>query len=155
MNTNRELIFLLFSPRPKDSSSIGLNQISILGTTIFRNKYSKLNTGLNINEINTGEDPLAKTSIGWIRILSRCFSVATFNSDSDISKSVISSAINYPGFLESCCCLMNIMPSLGSSNIAMQNLETVLLKLGEYSKDIFLSLIKILLYDTVPQSNLF
>lgn len=97
------------------------------------------------------DDSFAKTSVGWIRILARCFNVAAMMSESKITRDVIGVSSEYPGFLEACCSLMNIMPMIPNS--AHQNLETVLLKLGAYSRELCLSLIRILLWGTTPQSK--
>lgn len=128
--------------RPKDSTNIGLTQISVLGTTVF-SKNSP-------NELPFDEESTAKTSLGWLRILHRCFSVATFNPNNEqLRKSVIDSAAEYPGFLEACCSLLNVVG--GTQSVALQNTETVLLKLGLHSKELGLKLINNLLMNTVPQ----
>lgn len=57
-----------------------------------------------------------------------------------------------PGFLEACCCLLNVIPFNATS--AMQNLETVVLKLGLHDKELGLKLIDNLLKSTLPQSKL-
>lgn len=62
---------------------------------------------------------------------------------------VVSSAAEVNGFLEACCSLLNIAPSM--TNFLLQNLETVLLRLGLQSRDLSLKLIDILLKESVPQ----
>ncbi|XP_059612083.1 baculoviral IAP repeat-containing protein 6 [Phlebotomus argentipes] len=131
--------------RPRDSSNIGLTQISIYGTTTF----SDINKSAMLGDQLMDEENLAKSSLGWLRVLARCFSVATFKTEDNISNAVISAAANFPDFLEACCSLLNVAPQ--TSTIALQNLETVLLKLGLYNKDLGLRLINILLKNTVPQ----
>lgn len=159
-------IDLYFNYRPKDSPSIGLTQINILGNTIFG---SGINSGgvntINVNstsnsaicssnlvplnsELGNDDDMLAKTSVGWIRILSRCF-VAEQNSK--LSSEIIDITTAYPGFLEACCSLMNTMPMIPSK--AIQNLETVLVKLGNYNCQLCLTLIRTLLWSATPQSK--
>lgn len=97
------------------------------------------------------DDSFAKTSVGWVRILSRCYSAASMvPSDSKLAADVIGASATYPGFLDACCSLMNIMPMI--PNAAVQNLECVLLKLGAYSRELCLSLIRTLLWGTSPQS---
>ncbi|XP_055907013.1 baculoviral IAP repeat-containing protein 6 isoform X1 [Eupeodes corollae] len=132
--------------RPKDSSNIGLTQIAILGNTIFSTGSNAFGYG---PDSGVDDDSLAKTSVGWIRILARCYTVAAIMSENKLSKDVVGASSEYPGFLESCCSLMNIMPLIPNS--ALQNLETVLLKLGSYSRDLCLALIRILLWGTTPQ----
>lgn len=150
--------------RPKDSSSIGLTQIAVLGNTIFGSTTtgSAMSSGsagtinpTNFNfESSVDDDTFAKTSVGWVRILSRCFTAASLTPpDSKLAADVIGASAAYPGFLEACCSLMNIMPMIPNSTV--QNLETVLLKLGAYSRDLCLSLIHVLLWGTTPQGALF
>lgn len=98
------------------------------------------------------DDSFAKTSVGWVRILSRCYSVASkVSSASKLAADVIGASAAYPGFLDACCSLMNIMPMI--PNAAVQNLGSVLLKLGAYSRELCLSLIRTLLWNTSPQSE--
>lgn len=115
----------------------------MLGTTVFsKNSPNDL--------LANDEESTAKTSLGWLRILHRCFSVATFNPNNEqLRKSVIDSAAEYPGFLEACCSLLNVVG--GSPTVALQNTETVLLKLGLHSKELGLKLINNLLMNTIPQ----
>ncbi|KAL9897854.1 dual E2 ubiquitin-conjugating enzyme/E3 ubiquitin-protein ligase BIRC6-like isoform 3-T4 [Glossina fuscipes fuscipes] len=147
--------------RPKDSPSIGLTQIAVLGNTIFGSTAtgSAVSSGsagtinpTNFNfESSVDDDTFAKTSVGWVRILSRCFTAASLTPpDSKLAADVIGASAAYPGFLEACCSLMNIMPMIPNSTV--QNLETVLLKLGAYSRDLCLSLIHVLLWGTTPQA---
>lgn len=133
--------------RPRDSSTIGLTQISVFGTTTFCD-VNKLSA---YNEQQAEEQNLIKSNWGWLRILARCFSVVTYNSDLDMCN-VIDSASDYPGFLEACCALLNVAPH--ASSMTLLNLETVLLKIGLHSCELGLRLIKNLLYNSVPQSKL-
>lgn len=138
--------------RPKDSASIGLTQISVLGTTIFSdsgNNKSMSSSSSSSSEMNNDEETQSETSFGWLRILAQCFNVATFNPDNNLSNMVISSASEVNGFLEACCSLLSIAPSM--TNFLLQNLETVLLKLGLHSRELSLKLIDILLNESVPQ----
>ncbi|CRK88840.1 CLUMA_CG002660, isoform A [Clunio marinus] len=139
--------------RPKDSASIGLTQISVLGTTIFSdtgfNKGSSSSSSSSSSDLNADEETQSETSFGWLRILAQCFNVATFNPDNNLSNMVISSASQVNGFLEACCSLLSIAPSM--TNFLLQNLETVLLKLGLHNRDLSLKLIDILLNESVPQ----
>lgn len=138
--------------RPKDSASIGLTQISVLGTTIFsdaNNIKSSSSSSSSSSDLAGEEDNQTETSFGWLRILAQCFNVATFNPDNNLSNMVISSAADVNGFLEACSSLLNIAPSM--TNFLLQNLETVLLKLGLHNRDLSLKLIDILLNESVPQ----
>jgi len=140
--------------RPRDSSNIGLSTISILGTTIFNESCrssSKTQNNLNLNDGLNDDDVLSKTCLGWLRILAQCFSVATFNGDNQISNMVIKSAAEVPGFLESCCLLLNVAPFNPSS--AIQYLETILLKLGLHNYELGLKVINNLLRNSIPQSQ--
>lgn len=142
--------------RPKDSASIGLTQISLLGTTIFSDISSSSRTtnsspmaGANGSDLYASEDEnQSETSFGWLRILAQCFNVATFNADSNLSNIVISSASEVNGFMEACCSLLSVAPSM--SNYLLQNLETVLLKLGLHCRELSLKLMNILLNESIP-----
>lgn len=138
--------------RPKDSASIGLTQISLLGTTIFSDTSARNSPSSSLttnNDFYGNEDEnQSETSFGWLRILAQCFNVATFNSDNNLSNIVISSASEVNGFMEACCSLLSIAPSM--SNYLLQNLETVLLKLGLHSRELSLKLIDILLNESIP-----
>lgn len=138
--------------RPKDTNSIGLNQISVLGTTVFSGmKPADGSPGTSQDSTLGDDDTAAKSSLGWLKILARCFSVATFNVENQaLPKMVIQSAADYPGFLEACCSLLNVTPPAPS--VALQNLETVLLKMGLHSKELGLKLIENLLKSTLPQT---
>ncbi|XP_055696918.1 baculoviral IAP repeat-containing protein 6 isoform X3 [Phlebotomus papatasi] len=131
--------------RPRDSSNIGLTQISIYGTTTF----SDINKSSLLGDHLMDEENLAKSSLGWLRVLGRCFIVASYKNQETIANAVISAAANFPDFLEACCSLLNVAPQ--TSTIAMQDLEVVLVKLGLFSKELGLRLINILLKNTVPQ----
>lgn len=134
--------------RPRDSSNIGLTQISIFGTTTFSDA-TKLNA---YNEQQADEENLTKSNLGWLQLLARCFSVATFNVDANIATNVVSAASEYSGFLEACCSLLNVATQ--TSPNALHNLETVLLKMGLHSRELGLKLIDNLLKNSIPQRKL-
>ncbi|XP_058811824.1 baculoviral IAP repeat-containing protein 6 isoform X3 [Topomyia yanbarensis] len=153
--------------RPRDATNIGLTQISVLGTTTFSDVNYGTTAGPSwasgapaigipkpggdgLNEYHNDDDKVAKTSLGWLRILAQCFSVVIYASDQQLSNRVIVAATEVPGFLEACCSLLNIAPS--SPNFALQNLETVLLKLGLHNREFGLKLINILLKESIPQT---
>lgn len=139
--------------RPKDSTNIGLTQILVLGSTTF-GENSNGTTSKALNELGTSDDDLqSKSSLGWLRILAQCFSVATFNTtnnESDIAQLVISQAAEVTGFLEACCSLLSVASP--NPNYSLSNLETVLLKLGLHNRDLGLRLIDNLLRQPIPQS---
>lgn len=152
--------------RPRDSSNIGLTQISVLGSTTFadstnfpstssghsnKGSSSSSSTQSAVGEFLNEDEFMAKSSLGWLRILAQCFSVASYNGNEQLSNAVITSAANTIGFLEACCSLLNVAHS--SSNMVLQNLETVLLKLGLHSKELGLKLIENLLRNSIPQSK--
>lgn len=130
--------------RPKDNGSIGLTQISILGQTIFSSS-NVIDASFKMED----GDLVAKTSIGWIRILARCLTVSSVLPDSCLYKEILKITAEFPHFVEGCCSLMNVVPIIPST--ALQILEIVLLKLGEYNKDMSIFLIKNLLKSTTPQ----
>lgn len=134
--------------KPRDSSSIGLSQISVLGTTTFSDVSVQ-----PINELAAEDDSIAKSSLGWLTVLSECFKVATFNNENVIMNSVIESAATTIGFLEACCALLNVAHAQNSS--ALYHLETILLKLGLHNKELGLKLIDNLLRNNIPQSKFF
>ncbi|KAG5670331.1 hypothetical protein PVAND_000606 [Polypedilum vanderplanki] len=140
--------------RPKDSSTIGLSTISILGKSIFsdeniqKGNYNISQNSSSNNDFSSEEESQSEISFGWLRILAQCFNVATFNPDKNLSNMVISSASEVHGFMEACCSLLSIAPSM--SNYLLQNLETVLLKLGLHNRELSLKLIDILLNESIP-----
>jgi len=104
---------------------VGLVQIAVLGQTIFGNRMQGLRSPSPfIDSLASCSSPLqtaalaamdadamleddafAKTSIGWVRILSRCFHVAALQPDSKLADLIAAYPAAYPGFLEACCSL--------------------------------------------------
>ncbi|XP_062702655.1 baculoviral IAP repeat-containing protein 6 isoform X3 [Aedes albopictus] len=153
--------------RPRDATNIGLTQISVLGTTTFSDgngagsaagpswaagtaPATKSGTSDGTSDFFNDDDKAAKTSLGWLRILAQCSSVVMYNTDRQLANRVIMAATEVPGFLEACCSLLNIAPLC--PNIALNNLETVLLKIGLSSRECGLNLINILLKESIPQT---
>lgn len=130
--------------RPRDSSTIGLTQISIFGTTTF-SEVNKVSAYMDQQE---EEENLMKWNLGWLKILEGCFTVTSCDGADDASAAVIRAAANYPQFLETCCSMLN---TAQSSQQALQYVETVLLKMGLYSREVGLRLIENLLKDSIPQ----
>ncbi|XP_015038690.2 baculoviral IAP repeat-containing protein 6 isoform X3 [Drosophila pseudoobscura] len=155
--------------KPKDCGNVGLVQIAVLGQTIFGNRMQGLRSqGPFMDSLTSCSSPLqtaamstidadampeddafAKTSIGWVRILSRCFHMAALQPDTKLADLIAAYPASYPGFLEACCSLLNIMPMIPS--LAQQHLETILLKLGAYNHELSLQLLRTLLWHTTPQ----
>lgn len=100
------------------------------------------------NELINDEEMLAKTSVGWIRILWRCFQA---EQNPKLIADIIDITTGYSGFLEACCSLMNTVPMIPSASI--NNLETVLRRLGSHSCQLCLTLIRTLLWSATPQSK--
>ncbi|XP_062534016.1 baculoviral IAP repeat-containing protein 6 isoform X2 [Armigeres subalbatus] len=153
--------------RPRDATNIGLTQISVLGTTTFSDVNGSSLAGPSwaagtstapvvksatdgTGELSNEDDKAAKTSLGWLRILAQCSSLVMYNSDRQLANRVIMAATEVPGFLEACCSLLNIAPLC--PNIALNNLESVLLKIGLFSRECGLNLINILLKESIPQT---
>lgn len=130
--------------RPRDSSTIGLTQISIYGTTTFGD-VNKMNA---FQEQQEDEENLMKWNSAWLKILEGCFTVASVDPENDVSSAVIRAAANYPQFLETCCAMLN---TTQSSPTVVQYVETVLLKMGLYSREVGLQLIGNLLKESIPQ----
>lgn len=130
--------------RPRDSSTIGLTQISIYGTTTFGD-VNKMNA---FQEQQEEEENLIKWNMRWLKILEGCFTTAASEADNDISPAVIAAAANYPQFLETCCAMLNTTQTPPE---AVHYVETVLLKMGLQSRDVGLRLIENLLKDSIPQ----
>lgn len=130
--------------RPRDSSTIGLTQILIYGTTTFSD-VNKMNA---FQEQQEEEENLMKWNVSWLKILENCFNVAASDPENDISPDVIEQAAKYPYFLETCCSMLNTSQT---SPAAVQYVETVLLKMGLFSKDVGLQLIGNLLKKSIPQ----
>lgn len=166
--------------RPKDSSSIDLTQILLMGTTFFidntnnptvnalNGNPSISNPGLANQSTNENlfidDDSITKTSFGWLRILAQCFNVASYEynntnaatnipfiDNAQLLNNMVQSASSANGFLEACCSLLNI----GSirPTWVLQNLETVLLKIGLHSVELGLKLFDNLLKESMPQSK--
>ncbi|XP_023289754.1 baculoviral IAP repeat-containing protein 6 isoform X3 [Orussus abietinus] len=117
--------------KPRDSTSIGLSQIRLLGTTAFGE--------IKTNNDTIDEEQLTKTSLGWLRLIHQCLSVSTLNGN--LMEDVLNSAASVEGLVDACCNLLLLpAPSLFTSN-----LERVLLQLGLHSEELGLRLINFLL----------
>ncbi|CAK9813280.1 Baculoviral IAP repeat-containing protein 6 [Anthophora quadrimaculata] len=117
--------------KPRDSISISLSQIKLLGTTAFGEIKSSHDT--------IDEEQLTKTSLGWLRLLHQCLSVSTLNSN--LAVKVLNSAASVEGLVEACCNLL-LLPA---PSLFTPNLERVLLQLGLHSQELGLRLIGLLL----------
>ncbi|XP_026296613.1 baculoviral IAP repeat-containing protein 6 isoform X3 [Apis mellifera] len=117
--------------KPRDSRSISLSQIRLLGTTAFGE--------IKTNHDTIDEEQLTKTSLGWLRLLHQCLSVSTLNSN--LAVKVLNSAASVEGLVEACCNLL-LLPA---PSLFTPNLERVLLQLGLHSQELGLRLIGLLL----------
>ncbi|KAK9296171.1 hypothetical protein QLX08_009734 [Tetragonisca angustula] len=117
--------------KPRDSRSISLSQIRLLGTTAFGE--------IKTNRDTIDEEQLTKTSLGWLRLLHQCLSVSTLNSN--LAVKVLNSAASVEGLVEACCNLL-LLPA---PSLFTPNLERVLLQLGLHSRELGLRLIGLLL----------
>ncbi|XP_076164518.1 BIR repeat containing ubiquitin-conjugating enzyme isoform X2 [Ptiloglossa arizonensis] len=117
--------------KPRDSTNISLSQIKLLGTTAFGE--------IKTNHDTIDEEQLAKTSLGWLRLLHQCLSVSTLNSN--LAVKVLNSAASVEGLIEACCNLL-LLPA---PSLFTPNLERVLLQLGLHSRELGLRLIGLLL----------
>ncbi|XP_033127778.1 baculoviral IAP repeat-containing protein 6-like isoform X2 [Anneissia japonica] len=117
--------------RPRDSSTIGLSQIMLLGLSAFSNMSSVQNPFLPT------EDAASKSSIGWLRLLHHCLT------QSSSLESMMSSAASTstPHLLTTCMALLLSRHSL----VHASNIEVVLLRIGLHSTELGLSLFDILL----------
>ncbi|XP_071961824.1 dual E2 ubiquitin-conjugating enzyme/E3 ubiquitin-protein ligase BIRC6-like isoform X2 [Antedon mediterranea] len=117
--------------RPRDSSSIGLSQIMLLGLSAFSNSSA------NQNPFLLTEDAASKSSVGWLRLLHHCL---TYSPSLEPMMSAAAST-STPHLLTTCTALLLSRHSL----IRAANIEVVLLKIGLHSTELGLSLFDILL----------
>lgn len=149
--------------RPKDSSTIGLTNIAILGHTIFSNPTTgSSNSNCSVTNCNNKvqqavlsqdqfdhEDNFAKSSVGWIRILSRCLDSPAISNQLNLESEILKIVASYPGFLQASCNLLNLLPLNPYSDL--NKLEQIMLKLGRFDTEYSLTIIKLLLRQTFPQ----
>ena len=112
-----------------------------------------MDAGVGLGGAGGADDRMAgaaRTSLGWLRVLTQCFGVTIYYADQQLANRVIDAANEVTGFMEACCALLNIAPN--SPNDTLQNLETVLLKLGLHSREMGLRLINTLLRQSIPQT---
>lgn len=126
--------------RPRDSSTIGLTQISIFGT----NTFSDVNKMNAFQEQQEDEENLVKCNMAWLKVLERCFTVAAVDPENDLSPAVIQAAANYQQFLETSCAMLN------TTQTSLATVQYVVLKMGLFSKEVGLKLIGNLLRDSIP-----
>ncbi|ELT93547.1 hypothetical protein CAPTEDRAFT_223860 [Capitella teleta] len=113
--------------RPRDTLTIGLSQLLLLGTTAF---------GEHANQQIVNEDYVAQTSIVWLRLLHHCLTQCP-----DLSPEVTESASQSQFLLPTLSSLL-MSPS---ASIYAASIEAVLLKIGLHSSSMGLSLIEHLL----------
>lgn len=114
--------------RARDSMTIGLSQILLMGHSAFSETNQKTTSVLA-----PSDDIVSKTSLGWVQLLQHCLT---------IEESVASAAAAIPHLLTTCTALL-VSPQANTHSPPY--LETVLLKLGLHSTDMGLTLIDSLL----------
>ena len=131
--------------KPTDSSNIGLSQIKIMANTTFGETNSH-------NELPC-EAHLAKSSLGWLRLLHHCVSLAESFPTSgpleggvDLPGQVVRPLAAVPGLIPAVTALL-FNPTLPVGTYALP-LERVLLTLGVYSHDSGELLINTLIQNT-------
>lgn len=124
--------------RAKDSSSLGLTQIRVIGATSFGDTAFQM-----CNAAIPDESKLTKSSIGWLRVLSHVMS--TPRVDSPLLRSLLDAACSTPLLLEALASLL-LLPS-PPPPLYSTGLKQVLLSLGLHSLQLGLSLLEILLHN--------
>ncbi|XP_052766452.1 baculoviral IAP repeat-containing protein 6-like isoform X2 [Mya arenaria] len=117
--------------RARDSMTIGLSQILLMGYSAFGEVGYKTN-----NLFLPTEDFVSRSSVGWIRLLHHCLV-----SQKELEGQVADAASPTPGLLNTCTALLVSPISL----VYNPNIEAVLLKLGLHSGEMGLALIDYLL----------
>ncbi|XP_029637353.1 baculoviral IAP repeat-containing protein 6 isoform X1 [Octopus sinensis] len=113
--------------RARDSMTIGLSQILLMGHSAFSETNQK-----PASILAPTDDVVSKTSLGWVQLLQHCLTV---------EESIASAAAAIPHLLTTCTALL-VSPQASTHS---HHLETVLLKLGLHSTDMGLTLIYSLL----------
>ncbi|GAB1609836.1 baculoviral IAP repeat-containing protein 6-like isoform X2 [Argonauta hians] len=113
--------------RARDSMTIGLSQILLMGHSAFSETNQK-----PASILAPTDDVVSKTSLGWVQLLQHCLTV---------EESIASAAAAIPHLLTTCTALL-VSPQASTHS---HYLETVLLKLGLHSTDMGLTLIDSLL----------
>ncbi|KAL4237916.1 Baculoviral IAP repeat-containing protein 6 [Mactra antiquata] len=120
--------------RARDSMTIGLSQILLMGYSAFGDSGYK-----SSNIFLPTEDFVSRTSIGWVRLLHHCLT-----SQTDLESLVAEAAAPTRGLLNTCTALLVSPAAVVYSPI----IESVLKKLGLHSGDLGLALI-----DNILRSN--
>ncbi|GFO34551.1 baculoviral iap repeat-containing protein 6, partial [Plakobranchus ocellatus] len=110
--------------RPLDSTTIGLQRISLWGQTAFAESAE---SPLSI------EDGFSRSSLGWMRILHHCL----LNSNDELQNAVAQTAAQTPNLMSTCTSLL-LHPVIG---LHAAKIETILVRLGLSHKDISLTLL--------------
>ncbi|KAI5741460.1 hypothetical protein M8J76_013823 [Diaphorina citri] len=128
--------------RAKDSSSLGLTQIRVIGATSFGDTAFQM-----CNAAIPDETKLTKSSIGWLRVLNHVISVP--RPDSPLLSSLLDSGAAIPHLLESLASML-LLPAPPPA-LFTPGLKHVLLSLGLHSKPLGLALLEIILHNgTLP-----
>ncbi|XP_067680641.1 baculoviral IAP repeat-containing protein 6-like isoform X2 [Haliotis asinina] len=112
--------------KARDSMTIGLSQILLMGYSAFRD------TGTKPGASFSAEDSVSHSSIGWIRLLHHC--LTAFD---DVEDRVAAAAASTPNLLTTCASLL-VSPT---AVIYTPKIEAVLLKIGLHSLPMGLALI--------------
>ncbi|CAH1791767.1 unnamed protein product [Owenia fusiformis] len=126
--------------KPRDSTTIGLSQLMLLGHTAFGQDSSPRGTTI----FTPSEDYVSKTSIGWLRMLHHCLTTAE-----DLQPYIASTAPGSRDLLNTCTALL-VAPN---SSMYASNIESVLLKIGLHSTELGIAVIDNLLRNMAQQDD--
>uniref|UniRef100_A0A8C4Q1J4 Dual E2 ubiquitin-conjugating enzyme/E3 ubiquitin-protein ligase BIRC6 n=1 Tax=Eptatretus burgeri TaxID=7764 RepID=A0A8C4Q1J4_EPTBU len=120
--------------RPRDSGTLGLSQIKLLGLTAF----GCMSCSAVTNPFLPTEDQVSKSSIGWLRLLHHCMTHVA-----DLEGPMASAAAPTANLLQTCAALL-VSPYCG---MHAPSIEAVLIGLGLQSTSMGLRLVYTLLRD--------
>uniref|UniRef100_UPI00358FA005 baculoviral IAP repeat-containing protein 6 n=1 Tax=Myxine glutinosa TaxID=7769 RepID=UPI00358FA005 len=120
--------------RPRDSGTLGLSQIKLLGLTAF----GCMSCSAVTNPFLPTEDQVSKSSIGWLRLLHHCMTHVA-----ELEGSMASAAAPTANLLQTCAALL-VSPYCG---MHAPSIEAVLIGLGLQSTSMGLRLVHTLLRD--------
>ncbi|GAB6020665.1 hypothetical protein CHUAL_003335 [Chamberlinius hualienensis] len=126
--------------KPRDSANIGLSQILLLGTSTFGDVDAGNRSFENAANLTVPtEESVAKSSVGWLRLLHHCLVQLT---NPEIIKATCSVAASVDGVLQMCCSLL-LTPT---PDLYTPHVEVVLLHLGRLNSAVGLQIINTLLH---------
>ncbi|ESP03095.1 hypothetical protein LOTGIDRAFT_157060, partial [Lottia gigantea] len=121
--------------KARDSMTIGLAQVALMGHSAFGNSVVSTNSNANT------EDSSTKSSVLWVRLLHHCLNVT------GQEVGVCTAASQTPYLLQTCVSLL-VSPA---ANLYNNKIESVLLKIGLLSTELGLELIHYLLQEPLQQ----